>query len=84
MKAEKRKFDKKIANNENGESLLYQGRFVAKSNPASFGDRKSNWKAGTLPTELLPPSQSYFSLKIPSLSNGVVNRPFVRGIDAGK
>jgi hypothetical protein len=34
--------------------LPYQGGFVAKSQSASFGKKKADWKAGTLPTELLP------------------------------
>ena len=29
------------------------------------------WKAGTLPTELLPQNRAYFSPKLPSLSKGV-------------
>ncbi len=44
--------------------LLWSGR--RDSNP-----RQPAWKAGTLPTELLPPNQSYFSPKSSPLSNNV-------------
>ncbi len=63
MKLERRQSDKKTPTNEKEESLLRKGKFVAKSNSVSFGPRQPAWKAGTLPTELLPQNHIYFSLK---------------------
>ena len=34
--------------------LLYQGNIEAKPKPTSLGKVEPAWKAGTLPTELLP------------------------------
>ena len=45
------------------EYLLRHLDFVAKSRSASFEPGRDDWKAGTLPTELLPHFRSYFSPK---------------------
>lgn len=37
-----------------GECLLYKGKIEAKPKPASLERVEPAWKAGTLPTELLP------------------------------
>lgn len=37
-----------------GGFLLNNPDFVAKSDSASFGEGEPDWKAGTLPAELLP------------------------------
>jgi tricorn protease-like protein len=43
VEPERRQYDKKVPGNKKGESLLYQGRFEAKSNSASFGGGKPAW-----------------------------------------
>jgi len=52
------------------ESLLSYPNFVAKSRSASFEPGGPDWKAGTLPAELLPRFHSYFSPKIQSCQKG--------------
>lgn len=41
-------------------SLLLRPNFVAKSEISRREDRVPAWKAGTLPTELLPQNKGYF------------------------
>ena len=44
--------------------LLCGDNFVSKSEPRSFDEGEPAWKAGTLPTELLPHIRSYFSQRL--------------------
>ena len=45
---------KKVTTPVRGECLLSGANSEAKLELPSFGDKKPAWKAGTLPTELLP------------------------------
>ena len=53
-----------------GEYLPNHLNFKAKSNSLKRGGGVPAWKAGTLPTELLPQNHSYFSSKFPSCQKG--------------
>ena len=50
------------ANSETGGCLLSHANFVSESEPSSYEGREPAWKAGTLPTELLPLSNYSRSL----------------------
>ena len=48
-----------------GGCLPCSADFVSKPESSSFEDGETAWKAGTLPTELLPQNHIYFSPKSP-------------------
>lgn len=48
-------------NRRTGGWLPCSANFVPKSEPSSFEDGETAWKAGTLPTELLPQNCIYFN-----------------------
>jgi hypothetical protein len=45
--------------------LLCGDNFVSKSEPSSFDEGEPAWKAGTLPTELLPQSEAILDKDYP-------------------
>jgi len=56
-------------------SLPLDANSVSKSESSSFEGGETAWKAGTLPTELLPLNRIYFSPKIYSCQRGAMQFP---------
>jgi len=54
---------KNVTTSVRGKCLLSGANSVSGALSRSFRGQKPAWKAGTLPTELLPQNQSYFSRK---------------------